>query len=378
MTPPPSARRGSSGVPRQTGAALLMVLLALALVSVTLSALTLQGRRELTRLELLQQETQAEFYARGAEIIARRALTDAAVRHADLWWQTLAGRPLRYPTDAGELRLVVHDLRTCFNLNALGGSQAALAQRQLRYWVANYAGERLTDMTPGEFVTRLADWIDPDNIARASGMDGADYARLDPPRTSADTWLRDPSEINWLAPLDSRRAERFSELCALPDDGPWRLDLNALGPGDLPLLDALFEGQVDRGALATLLRARPPGGYTDLDAVRQVLGGDATWLDRYGNRLRLTPDYVALDIRIRLADRHYDFQRLLLAEGTSAFYPRQPAARVRVLSRRSGYPSARLEAISNDAISTDAISTDAISTDAAGPAADNVFTQESP
>ncbi|WP_110675147.1 type II secretion system minor pseudopilin GspK [Salinicola sp. RZ23] len=363
MIPPSSARRGSSGAPRQTGAALLMVLLALALVSVTLSALTLQGRRELTRLELLQQETQAEFYARGAEIIARRALTDAAVRHADLWWQTLAGRPLRYPTDAGELHLVVHDLRTCFNLNALGGSQAALAQRQLLYWVANYAGERLTDMNPGEFVARLADWIDADNLSRVGGMDGADYARLDPPRTSADTWLRDPSEINWLAPLDSRRVGRFGELCTLPDDGPWRLDLNALGPGDLPLLDALFEGQVDRGALATLLRDRPPGGYTSLDAMRQVLGGDAPWLDRYGGRLRLTPDYVALDIRIRLAGQHYDFQRLLLAEGTSAFYPLQPAARVRVLSRRSGYPSDRLTATSPDA---------------ADPAADNLFTQEQP
>ncbi|MFC0268768.1 type II secretion system minor pseudopilin GspK [Kushneria aurantia] len=339
-----SAASTTTPTHRQRGAALLMVLLAMALVSLVLTSLTLQGRRELTRLELMQQQSQADFYARGAEIIARRALTDAAVRRVPLWWQTLAGRPLDYPTDEGNLRLVVEDLRGCFNVNALAGDNSQLAQQQLLYWASHYAGERLGDMMPGELVARLADWVDADNISREGGMDGADYARLAPPRLSADSPMRDASELNWLAPLDSARYRRLDALCALPDSGRWRLDLNGLDADDLPLLDALFVGEVDRGALATLIRARPAGGYDSLDAVRTALGGAAPWLDEYGNRLTLTPDYVALHIRITLGEQHYYFYRLLLAEGTSAFYPRQPAARVQVLSRRSGYPSERLSA----------------------------------
>lgn len=333
---------------RQGGAALLMVLMAMALVSATLTGLTLQGQRELTRLQLEHQETQAHFYARGAEIIARRGLTDAAVRHADLWWQTLAGRPLVYPTDEGELRLVVRDLRRCFNINALVGDNATLARRQLLYWLAQYAGERPAPLTPDAFVARLTDWVDADSIAYEGSMDGVDYARQQPPRLSADSFMVDESELNWLAPLDRNRYTRFPELCVLPDDGPWRLNLNSLSPDDLPLLDALFVGRVDRGELATLLRARPPGGYQSLDEIRHTLGGTSEWLNEFGNRLRLTPDYLELDIRITLDSRHYYFHRRLLAEGTSAFSARQPAARVVVLSRRSGYPAGRLSAMPDE------------------------------
>ncbi|OBX33839.1 general secretion pathway protein K [Halomonas elongata] len=105
------------------GAALLMVLLCLALVSLTLTSLSEQGRRDLARLSELQAQTQADFYAQGAEVIARRALTDAAVRQAGLWWQSLRGRSLSYPTDHGRIHLNVEDLRGCLNLNALAGTR---------------------------------------------------------------------------------------------------------------------------------------------------------------------------------------------------------------------------------------------------------------
>lgn len=318
----------------QRGAALLMVLVAMASVSVMLTALTLQGQRQITRLQLQQQATQARFYAHGAEIVAQRALTDAAVRQAALWWQTLAGQPLDYPTDQGSLRLLVKDLRSCFNINSLSGESPALAQQQLLYWLANRPGGSGDALSPGEWVSRLTDWVDADNVSREGGMDGADYARLEPARVSADSAMRDASELNWLAPLDSGRYRRLDALCAIPDSGPWRLNLNSIAADDLPLLDALFVGEAPRADLATLITARPPGGYDSFDAVRGVLGNEASWLDRLGNRLTLTPDHLALHIRITLDGQRYYFYRQLFAEGTSAFHPRQPAVRVKVLSRR--------------------------------------------
>jgi len=321
---------------RQRGAALLMVLLCVALCAILLASIAQEGRRDITRLSLIQTETQADFYAQGAEIIAMRGLTDAAVRQASLWWQTLAGKPLDYPTDEGHLRLVVHDLRTCFNVNALAGDNADLAARQLRYWLARQPQERLRGLSPDAFVARLADWIDSDTQARENGLDGADYARFDPPRTSADTWLRDASELNWLAPLDVSRAATLSELCALPETTPWKLNLNSVTLRELPLLEALFEGQVPRGTLIRLINARPATGYSGVDAVRAQAGADSDWLDSDANRLTLTPDYLSLDITLTIGSERFHFVRLLQAEGVSGWNPASPAARVRVLQRRNG------------------------------------------
>lgn len=318
---------------RQRGVALLMVLLCLALVGMVLSSLAEDGRNDIHRLGLLQAETQARFHIQGAEIIARRALTDAAVRQASLWWQSLAGKPLDYPTDEGRIRLVVRDLRTCFNLNALAGSNGALAAEQLARLLAERPPSALGGLTPTAFVARLADWIDADTRPRENSLDGVDYARGSPQRVSADTLLVDISELNWLEPLDSARFQTLKDLCVLPDMGVWRLNLNSVQLAQLPLLEALFEGQVARGDLIRLINARPAIGYSGIDAVRAQLGSDSEWLERYGDRLTLTPDYLELDVTVEVGEYRFHARRLLKAEGVSSWSPYAPASRVRILSR---------------------------------------------
>lgn len=318
---------------RQRGVALLMVLLCLALVGMVLASLAEDGRNDIHRLGLLQAETQARFHIQGAEIIAQRALTDAAVRQASLWWQSLAGKPLEYPTDEGRIRLVVRDLRSCFNLNALAGSDATLAAEQLTRLLAGRPVSALGGLTPATFVARLADWIDADTQPRDNSLDGVDYARGSPPRVSADTLLTDISELNWLEPLDSTRFQALGDLCVLPDSGAWRLNLNSLQLAQLPLLEALFQGQVARGDLIRLINARPAIGYSGIDAVRAQLGSDNAWLERYGDRLTLTPDYLELRVSVEVGDYRFHARRLLKAEGISSWSPYTPASRVRILSR---------------------------------------------
>ncbi|WP_239495279.1 type II secretion system minor pseudopilin GspK [Salinicola halophilus] len=329
---------------RQDGAALLMVLMCLALCALLLTQLAEEGGDQLTRMRLLQNETQADFYAAGAETIAIRALTDSNVRQASLWWQTLAGRPLDYPTDEGDLRLRVRDLRTCFNVNALAGDDSGLAERQLRDFLSRLPASRLDGLTPTTLAARLADWVDDDTQARPNGFDGADYARGDPPRVSADTLMQDTSEINWIEPLNPQRFQRLPELCALPETGPWRLNLNTLSLTELPLLEALFEGRAGRGTLIRLINARPATGYHSAEAVRAQLGDNADWFDTDGDRLTLTPDYVALDLALTLGGERFHYWRLLKAEGISSWSPLSAAARVRVLQRRDGYVSSAPDA----------------------------------
>ncbi|MES3675824.1 type II secretion system minor pseudopilin GspK [Halomonas elongata] len=326
---------------RQDGAALLMVLLCLALVSLTLTSLSEQGRRDLARLSELQAQTQADFYAQGAEVIARRALTDAAVRQAGLWWQSLRGRSLSYPTDHGRIHLNVEDLRGCLNLNALAGTGADLARRQLTHYIDHHLqGRPVAGLSTDALLARLMDWMDSDGVARSGSLDGPDYANdvragLGP-RTTANAPLADISEINWLAPLDSRRSRRLPEgLCAYPDTGPLALNLNSLPVERVALLDSLLEGRVPRGRLERLLRSRPAAGYQSVDAVRIALGDPDDFND-LARRLTLTPDLLRLHIRIEIGDRQYRYVRLLQAEGVSPWQPRVPAARVRILQRYRG------------------------------------------
>ncbi|WP_275286133.1 type II secretion system minor pseudopilin GspK [Halomonas elongata] len=339
---------------RQDGAALLMVLLCLALVSLTLTSLSEQGRRDLARLSELQAQTQADFYAQGAEVIARRALTDAAVRQAGLWWQSLRGRSLSYPTDHGHIHLNVEDLRGCLNLNALAGPDAPLTRRQLTHYIDHHLqGRPVSGLSTNAILSRLMDWMDPDGVARSGSLDGPDYANdvrtgLGP-RTTANTPLADISEVNWLAPLNSRRSRRLPEgLCAYPDTGPLMLNLNSLAVERVELLDALLEGRIPRGQLERLLGSRPAAGYPDVDAVRSALG-DPDDFDELARRLTLTPDLLRLHIRIEIGDRQYRYVRLLQAEGVSPWQPRVPAARVRILQRyrgeapRSPYPTPSTE-----------------------------------
>lgn len=314
---------------RQRGVALIMVLLCLALVASLMTDLVEQGRRDLQRLARLQAETQARLHAAGAELLARRMLSDPAARDSEQWWRWLRGEPRHLPTEEGDVVMRLEDGRTCFNLNALAQEETALVERQLnRLLTLEGRGE-----SPSRLVARLADWIDADTQPRPGSLDGIDYIGHEPARTSANVPLADISEINWIAPLDPTRLRRHPSLCALPDHGPWRLNLNTLPPDRLPLLDALLEGRVPREALSRLIAARPTTGYNGLDDLQARLGQPADWLHELGNRLTLSPDYVTLHIEIEVHGHRFRFTRLLQAEGVSNWAPSVAAARVSVLRR---------------------------------------------
>ncbi|MDY7117023.1 type II secretion system minor pseudopilin GspK [Halomonas sp. SSL-5] len=314
---------------RQRGVALIMVLLCLALVASLMTDLVEQGRRDLQRLARLQAETQARLHAGGAELLARRMLTDPAARHSEQWWRWLRGEPRHLPTEGGKVVMRLEDGRTCFNLNALAQEGTALAERQLhRLLMLEGNGD-----SAARLVARLADWIDTDAQPRPGSLDGIDYAGHEPARTSANTLLADISEINWIAPLDPTRVRRHPSLCALPDPGPWRLNLNTLPPDRLHLLDALLEGRVSRDALSRLIAARPTTGFNGFDDLQTRLGQQVDWLHELGNRLTLSPDYLTLHIEVEVRGHRFRFTRLLRAEGVSNWAPSVAAARVRVLRR---------------------------------------------
>lgn len=316
---------------RQQGVALLMVLIALALFAGGLLWLTQQGREDIEQTRQLQARIQARAADTAARAFAMQAMRDPAWRESPLFWQALRGLPLSYRFPGGEARLLLRDMRTCFNLNALVGEEAARARRQLAYLLggghASMADDRLID--------RLIDWIDADQQSHVQGGESDQYLRLTPPRLAANQPLRDTSELNLLLPADPLRYLLHPQLCALPDTGGWRLNANALTLQQLSLLEALYEGRLPRSLLTRLITARPAGGYRDADDLRRQLGSmDDERFRLLSEGVQLSSEHFLLGIEIRLEEASYRTLHQVEVRGVSHWHSRVAAQQVLFRSRQ--------------------------------------------
>ena len=316
---------------RQQGVALLMVLMALALFAGGLLWLTQQGREEIEQTRQLQARIQARAADTAARAFAMQAMRDPAWRDSPLFWQALRGLPLPYRFDGGEARLLLRDLRTCFNLNALVGEDGARARRQLTHLL----GGGLASMEDDRLIDSLIDWIDTDQQSHVQGYENDQYLRLPQPRQAANQLLRDTSELNLLLPADPQRYLLHRQLCALPDTGAWRLNANALTLQQLPLLEALYEHRLPRSLLTSLLTARPAGGYRDAEDMRRHLGVmDEESFQQLSESLLLSSEYFLLGIEIRLDEVSYRTLHQVEVRGVSRWHSRVAAQQVLFRSRQ--------------------------------------------
>ncbi|EWC43291.1 type II secretion system minor pseudopilin GspK [Stutzerimonas stutzeri] len=318
---------------RQDGVALLMVLLALALLAGGLSWLAQQGRQEVDTARQLQLRVQARAAETAARAFAVQALRDPLWRQSPLFWQALRGQPLPYRFAQGSARLQLRDLRSCFNVNALLGEESERARRQLLHLLGR-AGQG-PSMADERLVQTLVDWLDPDGQAQMQGAEADQYLRASSAYLPANQPMRETSELNLLLPADAGRYLRHPALCALPDTSGWRLNANALTLDMLPLLEALYEGELPRSLLTRLITARPADGYRDADALRRHLGAlDEATFTRLAEGLLLNSDHFLLGLAFELDEQRYRTVYQVEVRGVSKWYSRVPAQQVLFRSRQ--------------------------------------------
>lgn len=338
----------------QKGVALIMVLLILVVVTVALTQMQAASRQDLERIEARYLQQQGWGYLLGAETLARQVLTDGRIREQPRWWATIRGEPVTYPVDEGALRLQVKDLRTCYNLNhltSITSQEASIQVRELLPWrlYINAAQENpaiqknqswTADLDLNQFLDLARDWIDKDNEALPDGAETGQYLLADPPRIAANQPFADVSEVNWLSSENRQRFRQLPEsLCVLPDTR-LRLNINTLAEQDLPLLWALFEGQVQLASLKRWWNARPDIGYTDLDSFWEDLGAanlpnDASWKQKVGGSLMFVSDFYRVTISMLLNDVTLEFEAdIYLA----------PDAKTQIYARRLGPVDGRVQA----------------------------------
>ncbi len=250
------------------GMALLAVLLLVAVMAVVAVAVLDDVRFSVRRTTNAETGAQAQWYADGAETLARRRIERLTALDLNRTSTTPAwnGRAVTLPIDGGTLTATVRDGQACFNLNS----------------VVTWTGDRLAARPVGEaqlmalgravgvdplrmrtITDSLIDWVDTDTTARPLGAEDSVYAALAEPYRTGGVLLAEVSELRTVRGVDKEAYDRLRpHLCALPTDRS-PINVNTLAQADAPLLVMLTGGSLSLPAARAVIAARPAGGWPD-------------------------------------------------------------------------------------------------------------------
>ena len=205
------------------GMALLTVLLMVAVMAAVAAAVLDDVRFSLRRATNADQMGQAQWYAIGAEALARKRLARLARQNPARtpFQPEWNGRPLAFPTDeGGAMSAVIRDGQACFNLNGVvqGGPGTWVARpRAAAQLVALGRAVGLDEGRMRAVAEALTDWIDSDSTALPRGAEDAAYAAMPRPYRTSGTLLTEVSELRAVKGVDAEVYARLRpHLCALP------------------------------------------------------------------------------------------------------------------------------------------------------------------
>lgn len=299
---------------RQSGVALLTVLLLAAAMTVLASAMLDDIRFGLRRSENDRALVQARLYALGSEALASRRILQ--LQRDELPVSAWHGRPLAFPIEHGQIRARLRDASACFNLNSVvEGAPGYWRRRDLgvRQYVALLQVLDVPAARAQQLADTLADWIDSDAERAPLGAEDASYLGLSPPRRTAATLLSEPSELRALRGYDAALYSRLRpHVCALPVAGASAINVNALSLQQAPVLSMLSLGRLDRSQARAVLAARPARGWADALAFwSQPALAEANLPAAIYEQVQLRSRWFALDSHVTYAGAETDLHALL-------------------------------------------------------------------
>lgn len=202
---------------RQSGVALIMVLLIVALATALAAFMATQQNLWLRQVESQLDRSQARRIGIAAIDWARAILADdARTGNTDHEQEIWAMRLPAMPVGNGEVVGVIEDCQGLFNLNNLVRNGTTSAPDVAQF-------QRLLGMLglSGELATALTDWMDADSVTQHPG--GAEheyYLALPHPYRTANRPLAEIGELSLVKGYDRRVIERLRPfVAALPMPG---------------------------------------------------------------------------------------------------------------------------------------------------------------
>jgi general secretion pathway protein K len=290
--------------------ALLTVLLLVAVMAVVAVAVLDDVRFSVRRTTNAETGAQAQWYADGAETLARHRISRLVALNPNRTPLTPEwnGRAVTLPIDGGSLAAEVRDGQACFNLNSVvewtGDRWAARAAGAAQLMTLGRAvGVEARQM--GTITDSLIDWIDTDTVARPFGAEDSAYAGRTTPYRTGGVPLAEVSELKAVRGVDREAYARLRpHLCALPiDRSP--INVNSLTEADAPLLVMLTAGALDMSGARAVIAGRPADGWADAAAFwsQAALAGLVLAPD-VRELVTVRTDYFALRVEVNYGGYH--------------------------------------------------------------------------
>lgn len=314
---------------QQTGAALIMVLGVVAIITILVTQLVDQVSAGIRQSSSLKDMRQAYWYARAGETYALSKLKDLVskpvLEKTDL--------VMDFPIDEGLISYRLRPLHSCMNLNSLvnGQKQDKNGNNLNKAWQWFLLQEASLDTTAQEkLMHRVKDWVDSDNLptmgygAEAPFYSGQAVAQLPSNRT-----LISPVSLQQMEIVpDSELSHLMTDLCSRPGDTGLSINPQDLKTGQAGILASVLHGQLDREQARTLIEQRPEDGYETLEKF---------WQQPQLQGLNISPEmkkslslkryYFELETQVSLSESQF---------GMSSWLYINSENKTRVLARRYG------------------------------------------
>ncbi len=244
----------------ETGAAVIMAILLMALVATLAAALLWQQQMWLRETDNMGHSVQATALAQAGADWAAFILATSPRNEVDLlqpWAQRLPLLPMEEVQAGGFLQ----DEQGLFNLNNLVKQGKTDSHWQMRFQ------RLLAELNlPLTLANTLADWLDADNIVQSGGAEDAFYLNHFPPYRAANHVLMDVGELRYVQGFDVQTIARLRPfVSALPQQTP--INVNTAPP---EVLLAMVDG-LSPSEARTLVAQRDNQPFLALTDFHQAL-----------------------------------------------------------------------------------------------------------
>ncbi|WP_415897783.1 type II secretion system minor pseudopilin GspK [Neptuniibacter sp. QD72_48] len=305
---------------RQRGAALLVTLTLVSILTIIASELYKMTRDNSNRLASVQDLEQAQWYALSGEqhsyILAKELIEKPAVHSAV---------PVQFPIAQGNMTIQLNPVHNCFNINSLDSHKTNKEQRvpnperpfAIKALQQLLISHNIDSLTAKSFTSRAADWIDADS-------DPIDAQGLE--RSSPTTPLPvngHLQNINELKQLDILSDEQFSNiselLCARTGDTRLAINPNDLEEKHATLISALSHGVLDSADAKQIIQSKPADGYSDINSFIQSLQTDGKNLPTEINQaFHLERNYFKTRIQVMYERSRVELNAYFSTDGEKA------------------------------------------------------------
>lgn len=310
---------------KQSGVALITVLLVLAIAVVL--AFQLLGRLQvnIARTQNIKMNNQAYWYAVSAEEYAKGALvtllslTKDNINLSQQWAQAF-----EFPVEGGMIQAQLTDLQACFNVNAINSAPSNNTDDDTRVTKSQAAFQRLLEdkiedsYTVDTIRDALIDWIDSDTNSSSFGAEDPIYESLTLPYLAANNLMSHISEFRLLNGIDDnlnsdKLKQLLDVLCVVPENNV-KLNVNTLEDENAIVLAALLGESVQ--VANDIISSRPDDGFDDIADFFSISEVEAANLnDDQRDWFAITTQYFRLDTIATFQSSRFKMSTVFKFEG---------------------------------------------------------------